>query len=70
MVATAGSVTAPRAAAEDFASVGGDSPTSSVASSGASAYNSAASLPGSAVCAWACSVQVAPLVFACNVDTA
>lgn len=36
-------------AAEDFASVGGDSPTSSVASSGASAYNSAASLPGSAV---------------------
>lgn len=38
-------------AADDFASVGGDSPTSSVASSGASAYNSAASLPGSMVCA-------------------
>lgn len=29
--------------------MGGDSPTSSMASSGASAYNSAASLPGSAV---------------------
>lgn len=62
-VATAGSVTAPCAAAEDFASVGGDSPTSSVASSGASAYNSAASLPGSAVCACACSVHVAALCF-------
>ena len=48
--------------------MGGDSPTSSVASSGASAYNSAASLPGSTVRDWA-ECACCPATFLPNILT-